>query len=77
MTQRDENEFLFSEIEELQHFFTLKAKRASQHVNQYILEMYDREPGSLDGAFKFPFHGISAEAQNQRRHVVEEALNGL
>lgn len=77
MDSKKENEFIFNEIDELQHFFNLKAKNAHKTVNEYILEMYDQDPGSMDGAFELPYHEISVDAQTERRDVLETALKGL
>jgi hypothetical protein len=72
-----ENEYIFNEIDELKHFVNLRAKNAHQTVDQYILEMFDKDPGSLDGAFEKPYASISKEAQSQRRSVLESALKGF
>lgn len=72
-----ENEFIFNEIDELRHFVNLKAKNAHKSVNEYILDMYDQDPASLDGAFEKPYGSISKEAQGERRSVLASALEGL
>lgn len=77
MESKKENEFIFNEIDELQHFFNLKAKNDHKSVNEYILDMYDHDPGSLDGAFELPYGSISKEGQAARRSVLESALKNL
>lgn|GEM_PF-5619220 len=77
MDTTKENEYIFNEIDELRHFVNLRAKNAHQTVDQYILDMFDKDPGALDGAFEKPYANISKEAQSQRRSVLETALKGF
>lgn len=74
MDSQKENEFIFNEIDELKHFVNLRAKKANEDVEHYILDMYDRDPGSLDGAFQVPYHALSAQGKQDRRGVLEKAL---
>ena len=77
MDAKNENEFIFNEIDELRHFVNLRATNAHQTVDQYILNMFDQDPGSLDGAFEMPYASISNEARSERRSVLESALSDL